>query len=220
MTLLFLVLIILMFGCTHNIPLSMNLQIQKPVERKIPKKVLVIINKETAELVIRHKPGAFADTLSFAAGESISANLITALRAMFETVDLANDYPAGPAIHDYYLVVKLREHKFDWGSSAFSDWKYNVNVDYDLLDPSKKLLLNVATKGSSENKITGAEKGSIIATGIAVWVLTPVAPIAAVSGAGRGYSVMGKTWDDALADSLTQLMNNLDRYFLQLMPKK
>jgi len=50
-------------------------------------------------------------------------------------------------------------------------------------------------------------------------VLTPVAPIAAIAGAGRGYSVMGKTWDDALADSLTQLMNNFDRYFLQSMKK-
>ena len=168
MTLLFIALIIFTVSCTHTIPLSVNLQIQKPAERKIPKKVLVIINKELAELVIHHKPGAFADTLSFAAGKSISANLITAMRAMFETVDLANDYPAGPAAHDYYLVVKLREHKFAWGSSAFSDWKYNVNIDYDLLDPSMRLLLNVATKGSSENRITGAERGSIIATGIAV----------------------------------------------------
>jgi len=215
LSLMLFALIILITGCTHTIPLSMNLQIQKPLERKIPKKVLVIMSKELAEMVIRHKPGAFSDTLAFAAGKSIAANLLTAMRAMFETVDFANEFPAGRATYDYYLTVKLRDHKFDWGSHAFSDWKYNVNIDYELLDPIRKTLLTVPTDGSSQNQITGAERGSIIATGIAVWVLMPIAPIAAVSGAGRGYSVMGRTWDDAVADSITQLMNNLDRHFRQ-----
>jgi hypothetical protein len=219
LSLLFFALIILTAGCTHTIPLSMNLQIQKPLERKIPKKVLVIMNKELAEMVIQHKPGAFSDTLAFAAGESIAANLMTAMKAMFETIDFANEFPAGPAAYDYYLMVKLRDHKFDWGSHAFSDWKYNVNIDYELLDPLRKTLLAVPTKGRSQNQITGAERDSIIATGIAVWVLTPIAPIAAVSGAGRGYSVMGRTWDEALADSITQLMNSLDRYFRQSLQK-
>lgn len=207
-------------GCTHNIPVSMNLQIQKPSEQKIQKKVLVVMSKEQSEMLIRNKPGAFSDTLEFEAGKSVSTNLMTAMKAMFEAVDFANEYPSGQVGYDYYLTVQLKDHKLDWGSNAFSDWKYNVYINYELMDSSRKPLLVVPTDGSSKNRITGGEAGSIIATGIAVWILTPIAPIAAISGAGRGYSVMGRTWDDALADSITQLMNKLDNYFKEASPKQ
>jgi hypothetical protein len=216
---------VFMTGCTHNIPVSMNLQIQKPSESKIQKKILVVMNKEQSEMLIRKKPGTFSDTFEFEAGKSISTNLVTAMKAMFEAVDFANEYPSGQGGFDYYLTAQLADHKLDWGSNVFSDWKYDVHINYELLDSSRKPLLAVPTDGSSKNMITTGETGSIIASGIAVWILTPFVPIkaasiAGLSGAGRGYSVIGRTWDDAVADSITQLMNKLDNYFKGASPKQ
>jgi len=186
-------------GCTRNIQVSTNLQVQNPPEQKISKKVLVVMSKEQAETIILEKPGAFSlDTFRFEAGKSISSNLVTAMKTIFESADFAYELPRDGGSFDHYILANYKNYKIEWGSTVFSPININVYIDYDLLDVNKGKGLAVSTDGSSTWQRAGGEVVALINPFVSILVTS---------------SAIGQTWDQAVANSISQWMSELQKNF-------
>jgi hypothetical protein len=185
-------------GCTRNIQVSTNIPFKNPQDQKNSQKVLVVMSKEQTEAIILEKPGAFADTFKIEAGKSISSNLVSAMQVMFKSADFAHETPPQGASFDYYILAHYKNYKIEWGSTAFSPVTMNIYIDYDLLDARKEKVLAVSTDGSSTWQRSGGE---------AVAVINPFVNIFITN------SALGQAWDQAVANSISQWMFELQKHF-------
>lgn len=190
-------LMVLGAGCTRNIQVSKNLPIQNPPMKKITKKVLVVMSREQAESVILEKPGALSDNFRIEAGSSISSNVVMAMKALFESADFSHEYPREGGSHDAYVLVNFKNHRIEWGSTAFSPVNMNVFIDYQLLDKTRRKELVVSTDGSSTWRRTGGEAAAVINPFVSI-LLTD--------------SSLGRAWDQAVANSISQWVHELQKY--------
>lgn len=190
--------IIMLAGCTRNIQVSTNLPFKNPQDQKNSQKVLVIMSKEQAEAIILEKPGALADTFKIEAGKSISSNIVNAMKVIFESADFAHELPQKGTSFDYYILARYKSYKIEWGSTAFSPVTMNIYMDYDLLDARKEKVLAVSTDGSSTWQRAGGEAVAIINPFVNIFVTN---------------SALGQAWDQAVANSISQWMSELQKYF-------
>ncbi len=197
------VILVLICGCTIKIPLSKNIVFQNPRGEKIPKKVCVIVSKEEAGKVVKHKGTIIESPLRFDVGESISTNLPNAMKTMFQDVDFSNDFPGEGSGCDYYVVPTFKSFELYHGS-AFSAKKVDAFIDYELLGAEKKQISAINTKGSSVRARTGAEKTQVVLAG--------VFPVARDAMFKQDQRAIGEAWDMALADSIVQLATELEKY--------
>jgi hypothetical protein len=195
---LFCGIIFLAGGCTRHIKVSTDLQLQNPPPEKIAKSVLVVMSKEQAAAVIVEKPGPLSDNFRFDAGSSISSNIITAMKSIFEKADYANELPKGGASYDFYLLVNYKRYKIEWGKTAFSKISFNVYIDYELLNTDKMKIITVATDGTSAWRRSGGE---------AVAIINPFISMAITK------SELGDAWDRAVANSLSECATEVMKYF-------
>ena len=198
LSIFFCCLLLIAAGCTQNIQVSTNMQMQNLSEKKIGYKVLVVMSKEQAEKVILEKPGAFSDNYSFEAGKSISVNLLNMMKILFNEADFANELPLKTNAYDYYILANIKRYKIEWGSTAFSQISMNVYIDYDLLNAKKEKVLPVLTDGSSTWQRSGGEVVAVINPFVSIFVTK---------------SAIGDAWDRAVANSLSQWVTELQAYF-------
>ena len=189
---------IMLAGCTRNIQVSTNLPFKNPQEGKINQKMLVVMSKEQTEAIILEKPGALADTFKIEAGKSISSNLTTAMKTIFERADFVNELRRNGDPFDYYILARYKNYKIEWGSTAFSPVTMNIYIDYDLLDARKEKVLAVSTDGSSTWQRAGGEAVAIINPFVNIFVTN---------------SALGQAWDQAVANSISQWMSELQKHF-------
>ena len=154
------------------------------------------MSKEQVEAIILEKPGAFADTFRIEGGKSISSNLTTAMKVIFESADFANELPRTDASFDYYVLANYKNYKIEWGSTAFSPINMNVYIDYDLLNAGKETVLAVSTDGSSTWQRSGGEVAALINPFVNIFVTD---------------SALGQAWDQAVANSISQWMSELQK---------
>lgn len=190
--------VIMLAGCTRNIQVSTNLPFKNPQDQKYSQKVLVVMGKEQTEAIILEKPGPLADTFKIEAGKSISSNLTTAMKTIFERSDFVNELPRNGDPFDYYILAHYKNYKIEWGSTAFSPVTMNVYIDYDLLDARKEKVFAVSTDGSSTWQRSGGEVAAIINPFVNIFVTN---------------SALGQAWDQAVANSISQWMSELQKYF-------
>ena len=188
---------IILAGCTRNIRVSTDMQMQNPPEKKIGNRVLIVMSKEQAERVIVEKPGAMSDYFSFEAGKSVKMNLLNMMKALFNEADFANELTSNKNSYDYYILVNFKNHKIEWGASAFSEISMNVYIDYNLINAKNIKLLPVSTDGSSNWQRSG---GGVVA------LINPFVSI------GVTDTALGKAWDRAIANSLSQWVMALQGY--------
>lgn len=190
--------VLILAGCTRNIQVSTNLPFKNPQDQKVSQKVIVVMSKEQAEAVILEKPGALADTFRIEAGKSISSNLTAAMKTIFERADFVNELPRNGAPSDYYVVANYKNYKIEWGSTAFSPITMNIYIDYDLLNARKEKVFAVSTDGSSTWQRAGGEAVAIINPFVNIFVTN---------------SALGQAWDQAVANSISQWMSEIQKYF-------
>ncbi len=189
-----------LFACTVKMPVSLELQIQDPPQKKIPKKLLVVMSREQSEAVFIYKKGAFADIFVFDAGRSIQVNLMRAMGSMFQELQFANDIPAVKDRFDLYLRAEFKGAEVHAGS-LFGQSKVNIFADYSLLDKNGADLKKIETRGNIQRGYSGSTKG--MAVGVVL------APVAGAASGMQGRRDIANMWDDAVALSLTQLMQEL-----------
>jgi hypothetical protein len=156
------------------------------------------MSKDQAEAVIIEKPGALSDSFRFEAGNSISSNIMTTMKSIFEKVNFATDISQGGDSYDYYLLVNYKNYKIEWGNTAFSPINMNVYIDYELLNSSKVKVMTVSTDGTSTWQRSGGEAVAIINPFISMIVTN---------------SALGDAWDRAVANSLAKCATEVMRYF-------
>ncbi len=190
------ILTVSLSGCAFNVPVSTELKIDNPSAKKLPKKVLVVMSKDEVDSAYSHKENAFADKLVFAAGKSIQSNLLRAMGSMFSQADFANAIPATKGGYDYYLLADFKDAKLQTGTTIFGESKFNIFTDFDLLDAQGARLKKIETNGEVQKGFSSSTKWTVLASSVA-------------SGLSKQRD-LGRLWDDAMANSLTQLMQEME----------
>lgn len=192
----FLALVAGLSACAFNVPVSTDLTVGNPPEKKIPKRIMVVMSQKKVDSTFSYKESALADNLVFAAGKSIQANLVRAMGSMFRQADFANAIPAGKGGYDYYLLADFKDAKLQTATTIYGESKINIFVDYDLLDAQGARLKKIETTGEVQKGYSSATKWTPVFSSVA-------------SGLSKQQD-LGRLWDDAMANSLTQLMQEID----------
>lgn len=192
--------LLLLNGCTRNVPLRHEFEFQNMPSTKVDKQLLVVMDKAQADKVIVHKPGAMSDSFRYDAGPAFRDGLLNFMKTRFATVDFAHTLPAGGHEHDYYLVTNFKDYKIDLGSAIWSSAKYNVYIDYTFMDASRNTLFSTETDGDNINRYSGGD----MATAINPFVFI---------GTGKAENMLGDGWDGAVANSLDEFYVDLETYF-------
>ena len=193
------VFLVLLGGCTRNVPLRHEFEFQNMPSTKVDKQLLVVMDKTQAEKVIIHNPGAMSDNFRYDAGPAFRDGLMNFMKTRFETVDFAYTLPSSGQAHDYYLVTNFKDYKIDLGSAIWSNAKYNVYIDYTFLDESRNKLFSTETDGDNINRYSGGD----MATAINPFVFI---------GTGKAENMLGDGWDGAVANSLDEFYFDLESY--------
>ncbi len=193
------VFLLLLNGCTRNVPLRHEFEFQNMPSTKVDKQLLVVMDKAQSEKVIIHNPGAMSDNFRYEAGPAFRDGLMNFMKTRFETVDFAYALPSSGQDHDYYLVTNFKDYKIDLGSAIWSNAKYNVYIDYTFLDESRNKLFTTETDGDNINRYSGGD----MATAINPFVFI---------GTGKAENMLGDGWDGAVANSLNEFYFDLETY--------
>lgn len=194
------VFLLLLNGCTRNVPLRHEFEFQNIPTTKVDKQLLVVMDKAQAEKVIVHKPGAMSDNFRYEAGPAFRDSLVNFMKTRFATVDFAYTLPPSGEAHDYYLVTNFKDYKIDLGSALWSNKKFNVYIDYTFLDADRDTLFNTETDGDNINRFSGGD----MATAINPFVFI---------GTSKAENMLGDGWDGAVANSLNEFYFDLETYF-------
>jgi len=193
---------VLFFGCAPIVvPLSSTLDIEEPPGKREIKRVVVVIDKETAEMSQKCKPNALADTFQLDIGESIKSNALHVVKLNFTDVEFCNTITEVQSPFDYLLELKLIESNFVMGKTIFSTQKCFLKLDYCFYDLNKQPLFTVNSMSNGEAKATSKEVKR---------------QIAFLGGGQVGFKMaMGRAWDIAIKDSLNQFLIQLHEYLEQ-----
>ena len=191
--------LVLLTACTRNVPLRHEFDFQNIPETKVEKHLLVVLEKEQAEMVILHKPGPMSDNFRYEAGPAFRDGLVNFMKTRFAEVDFAHTLSPDGQGHDYYLVTNFKDYKIDLGSTLMSNAHYNVYIDYTFLDADHKEIFAVQTDGNNINRHSGGD----IATAINPFVFVAT---------GKAENMMSDGWDGAVADSLNEFYFELEAY--------
>lgn len=186
-------------ACTRNVPLRHEFEFQNTPNPKLAKQLLVVMDEAQAQRVIVHSPGALADNFRYEAGPAFRDSLMHLMQATFKKVDFAYDLPAEGAAYDYYLLADFKDYKIDLGSTLFSNKQFNVYVDYDFRDASRRSLFTTETDGDNINRYSGGD------------IATAVNPFVFI-GTGKAENMLGDGWDGAVANSLNEFYFDLEAY--------
>jgi hypothetical protein len=118
------------------------------------------------------------------------------MKTIFESADFAYELPRDGGSFDHYILANYKNYKIEWGSTVFSPININVYIDYDLLDVNKGKVLAVSTDGSSTWQRAGGEVVALINPFVSILVTS---------------SAIGQTWDQAVANSISQWMSELQK---------
>ena len=193
------VFLLLLNGCTRNVPLRHEFEFQNIPSTKVDKQLLVVMDKAQAEKVIIHDPGAMSDNFRYEAGPALRDSLMNLMQARFENVDFAHELKAGGPPYDYYLLTDFKDYKIDLGTALWSNKKFNVYIDYAFMDADRNMLFNTQTDGDNINRFSGGD----MATAINPFVFI---------GTGKAENMLGDGWDGAVANSLNEFYFDLETY--------
>lgn len=179
------------------VPLSSTFDIQGLPSNRAIKRIVVLLDKETAEMSPTYKPHALADSFQFDIGKSIKDNVLHLVKLTFTEVEFCNNIAEVQSPFDYLLELKLIEFNPVLGKTIFSKQKCFLKLDYYFYDSNKQPLFTVNSISSGEGKATGGEVRKQIA----------------FSAGQVGFKVaMARAWDTALKDSLNQFLIQLNEY--------
>ena len=193
----------LFYSCAPiMVPLSSTLDIDEHLDKREIKRIVVLIDKETVEMLSTTKPFALADSYQFDIGKSIKSNVLHLVNQKFTAVESHNNITEVQSPFDYLLEVKLIEFNPVMGLTVFSKHKCFLKLDYYFYDSNKKPLFTVNSISSGEDQATSTEVGKQIG----------------LQGAGQvGFKMaMGRAWDIAIKDSLNQFLIQLNEYLKQI----
>lgn len=193
------VFLLLLNGCTRNVPLRHEFEFQNIPDTKVDKQLLVVLDKAQAEKVIIHNPGAMSDNFRYEAGPAFRDSLMNLMQARFEKVDLVNELPSSGTNYDFYLLTDFKDYNIDLGNALWSNKKFNVYIDYTFLDADRNALFTTETDGDNINRFSGGD----MATAINPFVFI---------GTGKAENMLGDGWDGAVANSLNEFYFDLETY--------
>jgi len=85
------------------------------------------------------------------------------------------------------------------GTALWSNKKFNVYIDYTLLDADRNMLFSTETDGDNINRYSGGD----MATAINPFVFI---------GMGKAKNMLGDGWDGAVANALNAFYFDLETY--------
>ena len=193
------ILALVLSSCTRNVPLRHSFEFQNIPSTKVAKELMVVMEKDQAEKVIIHNPGAMSDNFRYEAGPAFRDSLMNLMQERFEKVDFAYEMPSEGSTYDYYLQANFKDYKIDLGRTLVSSKKFNVYIDYTFMDASRQPLFTTETDGDNINRYSGGD----IATAINPFVFV---------GTGKAENMLGDGWDGAVANSLDEFYFDLEDY--------
>lgn len=191
---LFITFLIVLAGCSHNVPLRQSMMLTDPPEPKMDKKILVVIPKEQAELIIRHKPDPLADTYVFAGGPALKNTLVSVLNQVFQEVGFAHSAEGAAFDYDYAVAVNFRSHTVKL--NIYTGNVVTLGVDYTVKDKKGKELLSLPTDVSSKDRYSGGELAGALLGG-------------AFANISKMKQSSGAAWDQATVNTIGMFLDKL-----------
>lgn len=185
---------LLIIGCAHQVPLKHELELSSPPDKKIDKKILLVIPAKHAALVINHKPDPLADTYVFAGGPSLKGTLQDVLSQLYRETDFAHALPSGGG--DYDLAVVVDFQSWDIILNIYTGNVVTLGINYSILDGNDDTLSSVPTKTSSKDQYSGGD-------------LTKTFIFGAFYNIGKMEESSGGAWNAAMVNSIGLLLDKL-----------
>ena len=189
-----LLLVLLLAACSRPVPLMHSLELAKQPSQKIAKKVMIVMPKEQAELVIHHKPDPLADTYVFAGGPSIKDSLYHVMGQVYAEVAFTHDLASSTEKYDQALHIDFKDYKIKL--NIYTGNVVDLEIDYRLTDPSGATLMTIPTKTSSKDRYSPGELVSSLLLG----TFANVSNMKESSGAA---------WDQAASNSILELLDKI-----------
>ena len=193
---------VLLTGCTTVLPISKSLEVKTDFD-KIDKSIMIVIDSGLANLEITEHSGL--DTWVFKAGEAISTNVTRAMGVVFREVQVTSDL-SEKGKYDNYLSVKLGNYTIKRAATIWATHSINLDIEYSISDKGGKELFATHSKGTGQYSKSSGEANTQFARGM----------VLGAADAGRARSShnaeFALAWDNALASSLSQLLNDIKRH--------
>lgn len=153
---LFVMVVILLQGCTHNISVKQDSIMFQDRAEKLPLNVGLFLTEETRNYIVSAKK---TDTYNFMIGEALEASATESLKKVFQTVSVIHDKTNVVTNVDRIVSIKFGPaSKFKIGATVFSETASTVELMCKVFDKEWNLLWEgtsiSVTSGTTAGKLT------------------------------------------------------------------
>jgi len=187
------IFLLVITGCSYNVPLMHELYIESPPEVKYNEKILIVMSKEQVQKVISYSP-QLGDTYVFNGGPALKSLIISIFGQLYNEVSYAESLDMAQVNYDRAIEVVLQNHEIIMNIYKGNTVKLNIN--YAIYNQKGELIDNLQTNSSSKERYSSRNYVNTVLLG-------------SFYNIGKMKQKTGAAWDTAAVNSIGELIDRL-----------